>query len=106
MPRAPTPPDERLIAHLRVRLEEAAEEAVVGAAIGPALWPRLRRVAQAICASELHGTGIVHHIRCDAETNPPELARAGGVGFEVALRFPARAELVIIRVVHAAELPP
>ena len=42
------------------------------------------------------------YVKCDAETNPPELRETGRVVTEISLRPAAAAEFIVIRIIHGA----
>jgi phage tail sheath protein FI len=73
------------------------------------LWVRIMRELTAYLDG-LHQRGALKgrspeeafFVKCDSETNPPEVADAGMVVTEVGLALAAPAELVVVRIIHGA----
>ena len=71
------------------------------------LWVRIRRelterLRQLWRTRGLAGSGpaTAFYVKCDAETNPPEVRDAGMVVTEIGLAPPVPAEFVVVRLVH------
>ena len=71
------------------------------------LWARITRDLTAYF-SDLARRGALagppgeptFYVKCDAETNPPELRETGQVVTEIGLQAPAPAEFIVIRIIH------
>jgi hypothetical protein len=73
----------------------------------PFLWVRIQRELSDYLetlwqAGALKGQTIdqAFYVKCDAQTNPPELRDRGQVAIEVGLAPNAAAEFIIVRIVH------
>jgi hypothetical protein len=73
----------------------------------PQLWVRINRELAAYLtglwrAGALKGQTVeqAFFVKCDAETNPPEIREAGQVVTEIGLAPLSPAEFVVVRIVH------
>ncbi|MGB7922510.1 MAG: phage tail sheath subtilisin-like domain-containing protein [Pyrinomonadaceae bacterium] len=79
----------------------------------PALWVRINRALRAYL-SELWKAGALSgqtaeqafYVKCDSETNPPELRDTGQLVTEIGLALSAPAEFVVVRVIHHTAVEP
>ena len=77
---------------------------------GPALWRRVEAVLTSFLQS-LYANGLASgnrpaeafYAKCDAETNPPEVADAGQVAAEIGLALVAPAEFIVLSVRRSAD---
>jgi len=74
---------------------------------GPDLWARIRRELNAYCydlyqKGSLKGAAInnAFFVRCDAETNPPEIRDSGTIVAEVGLAAAQPNEFIVVRLIH------
>jgi len=74
---------------------------------GPRLWARIERelrgyFRQLYERGALHGASLeeAFYVKCDAETNPPEVREQGKVVTEIGLAPALPAEFVVVRIVH------
>jgi uncharacterized protein len=77
----------------------------------PRLWVRIQRelttyLTTLLRAGALKGTTAdqAFFVKCDAETNPPELREVGQVHTEIGLAPLSPAEFIVIRIVHRASV--
>lgn len=73
------------------------------------LWTRIHReiegyLSELFAAGALHGAtaGEAFYVKCDGETNPPEVRDAGQVVTEIGLAPASPGELVVVRIVQNA----
>ncbi|HEX8652918.1 MAG TPA: phage tail sheath subtilisin-like domain-containing protein [Pyrinomonadaceae bacterium] len=79
----------------------------------PTLWVRISRALSAYL-TELWRTGALigqtaeqaFYVKCDAETNPPEIQQAGQTVTEIGLAMSAPAEFLIVRIIHHTAVEP
>ena len=74
---------------------------------GPRLWVRINRELGAYLTRVWQEGGLAgrvageaFYVKCDAETNPPEVREAGQVVTEIGLAPSAPAEFVVVRIIH------
>ena len=75
----------------------------------PRLWVRIQRelttyLTNLLRAGALQGATPAQsfYVKCDAETNPPDLREAGQVVTEIGLAPLALAEFIVVRIIHRA----
>ena len=75
----------------------------------PALWQQVRRRLEAYCLDLMRAGALraetpeeAFFVKCDAETNPPELRDSGRLVAEVGLAPSVPAEFVVVRITHDA----
>jgi hypothetical protein len=76
----------------------------------PSLWARVTRSLTAYF-TDLHRRGALmgstpaeaFYVKCDAETNPPEVRDAGMVVTEIGLAPTSPGEFIVVRVIHRAD---
>jgi phage tail sheath protein FI len=98
----------RYFNYLRESIEEGTQF-VVFEPNSPALWERIKRTVGGFLLNEwrsgaLFGTtpDKAFFIRCDADTNPPEIREAGQVVTEIGVAIVKPAEFVIFRIQQTA----
>lgn len=79
----------------------------------PQLWVRIKRelnvyLTELWQAGALSGQAIeeAFYVKCDSETNPPEVREAGQTATEIGLAPGAPAEFVIVRIIHHTGVEP
>lgn len=94
----------RTLLYLRKSIEQGTQW-VVFEPNGPALWQRITRNVAAFLTTvwrsgALFGTtaGEAFYVKCDAETNPPELRELGQVVTEIGVAIVRPAEFVVFRI--------
>jgi hypothetical protein len=75
----------------------------------PGLWVRIQRELNTYLTGLWRAGGLkgqtpeqAFYVKCDAETNPPEVREAGQVVTEIGLAPGAPAEFIVVRIVHRA----
>jgi uncharacterized protein len=79
----------------------------------PQLWVRIKRELD-VYLTELWQAGALRgqaseeafYVKCDAETNPPEVREAGQTATEIGLAPGAPAEFLIVRIIHHTGVEP
>ena len=79
----------------------------------PQLWVRIKRELD-VYLTELWRAGALRgqaseeafYVKCDAETNPPEVREAGQTATEIGLAPGAPAEFLIVRIIHHTGVEP
>lgn len=73
----------------------------------PRLWVRIRRELTAYLTTLWRDGGLLgevpeqaFYVKCDGETNPPELREQGSVVTEIGLAPSSPAEFVVVRIIH------
>jgi phage tail sheath protein FI len=100
------------IRRLKITVLRWAERNLVDAAFEPnndSLWGRLERELTVYCES-LWEQGAIHgetpeaafYVKCDEETNPPEIRNTGQVITEIGLAPTTPSEFIVISLVHGS----
>jgi uncharacterized protein len=79
----------------------------------PALWVRINRALRAYLIELWRAGALVgetaeqaFYVKCDSETNPPELRNTGQLVTEIGLALNAPAEFVVVRIIHHTAVEP
>ncbi len=75
----------------------------------PRLWVRIQRELTTYLTKLLRDGALkgatpdqAFYVKCDAETNPPDLREVGQVVTEIGLAPLAPAEFIVVRIIHRA----